>query len=203
MQKTYAKKVSSLAERIRSGQCKTKSIEELSKEASEFFSIGMVLVDERRYEQAVEYLKAASEDFDFAYNLSKEYELRGKCADNFHLIRFHLHRLNAKIYTDGKRYYKVLEEVNAAKKMRALIEDSAIRDDEVSGLDISSYINYLSRLESIAKAGLLKIPQLSKKQYLQNALYIAVAEERYEDAVVFRDEIKKLEGLERKARIKA
>ena len=192
MQETSAK-VQSLAERIKKGECENRPVKDLVEEASDFLDRAIGIGMDGIYEEAVEYFKAASEDFDFAYRISVELEEKEKCSDRFHLTGFHLHRLDAKIYLDDKRYYKALEEVNVAKEMYNTIrEDFAARDEEIfASFNLDGFIHYLTKVENMAKEGIAEIEQNPHGiVFLQNELDFAVSREMFLYAAELRDKIK-------------
>lgn len=195
MQKTSIK-VQSLAERIRKGECEDKPVKDLVEEASDFLNRDVGLGMDGVCEEAVEYFKAAAEDFDFAYGISAELEEKARYADRFHLTWFHLHSLNAKIYLDDKKYYRALEEVNAAKEMYNTIkEDFAVRNEDgiPDSFNLDGHIHYLTKVENTAKQGIAELEQNPNRiVYLQNELDFAVSMEMFLYAAELRDKIRKL-----------
>ena len=194
-----------LAERIKSGEYEAVSVEELCKEAAEFFSRAMESEAGKRYKQGIEYCVAAYEDLDAAYENSNDCENfeqgKKRVADMQKRVKFHEHRIKADMYITEKRYYMLLDEILAAKSLyRELLEDN---DENIEDFEskFSPYICDLGRLERAARDRIKNMYQLpgevqlkNKRDRLDIALNRAVAEERYEDAARFRDKIKKLEG---------
>jgi hypothetical protein len=202
MQKTSTE-IHTIAERVRIGECEDISVDALCNEAENLF--GNAIISERRkeYKKAVEYCRAACEDLDVAYEKSNDpddFEKgKKKFADMNKRVRFHEHRIRANMYADKKRYHMLLDEVLAAQELyKELLEDN----DESPGEFESEYRIYesdLRRLEGVARKNSENIAQLPKEIQLRNItdmmakLEQAVAEERYEDAAVFRDKIKELQ----------